>query len=130
MAPAKAERHFEFFGPRLGPLAIMIGLPVVCYSLVWTCNANGCLALRPSLHLPGWPAGTRWFTWEATWVYLGWLAFQAGLHLLLPGQRQPGTELRDGSRLTYKLNGGRLAPAPCSQPRVATWSPVSCGPRL
>ncbi len=99
------ERHFEFFGPRLGPLAIVIGLPAVLYGLVATCNPRGCLALWPRLQLPGWPLRTPLFTWQACGVWLGWLLFQVGMHLLLPGKRLQGTELRDGSRLTYKLTG-------------------------
>lgn len=99
-------RHFDFFGPRLGPLGIIVGLPIVCYGLVAACNAGGCLALRPAPQLPGWPIGTPLFTWEACGVWLGWLAFQVVLHLLLPGQRRQGTELSDGTRLTYKFTGG------------------------
>ena len=30
---------------------------------------------------------------------------QVALHLVLPGKRQQGVPLPDGSRLTYKLNG-------------------------
>ena len=28
-------------GPWMGPLGIMLGLPGVCYALVYTCNAGG-----------------------------------------------------------------------------------------
>ena len=28
-------------GPWIGPLGIMLGLPAVCYALVYTCNAGG-----------------------------------------------------------------------------------------
>lgn len=105
MGDSSPHGQFEFCGPRLGPLAIMAGLPAVCYGLVAACNASGCLQLRPRLLLPGWPAATPIFTWQACWVWLGWMAFQIALHLLLPGQRRQGTELRDGTRLTYKLTG-------------------------
>jgi delta14-sterol reductase len=105
-AAAKRETHheFEFFGPYLGPLGIMAGLPFVCYALVYACNADGCLHLSP-FSLPGFPAGTRFFTWEACAVFLGWMAAQVALHLILPGRRVQGVQLPDGSRLSYKLNG-------------------------
>jgi delta14-sterol reductase len=96
--------HFEFFGPYLGPIGIILGLPLVCYALVYACNADGCMHLSP-FSIPGFPANQRFFTWEAAGVFLGWLAFQAALHLLLPGQKFQGAKLSDGSQLTYKLNG-------------------------
>lgn len=40
-------------------------------------------------------------------VYIGWIAFQIGLHLLLPGLKVEGTQLIDGNRLQYKLTGER-----------------------
>lgn len=55
------QPHFEFFGPYLGPIGIILGLPAVCYALVWACNAGGCLALTPQLSLPGFPPGQRFF---------------------------------------------------------------------
>lgn len=105
-AAAAAQHHdFEFLGPYLGPLGIMLGLPAVCYALVYACNASGCMHLAPQFSIPGWPPGQRLFTWEALGVYVAWFAFQALLHLLLPGQRRQGVVLPNGSRLTYKLNG-------------------------
>jgi Ergosterol biosynthesis ERG4/ERG24 family len=127
MMHRSAQRHYEFCGPRLGPLAIIVGLPAVLYGLIGICNARGCLALWPRLRLPGWPLGTPLFTWQACGVWLGWLAFQVGLHLLLPGRRLQGTELRDGSRLTYKLTGRRLlciAAGHCNRsavPEACSW---------
>ena len=100
-----SRRQYEFCGPRLGPLAIISVLPAVLYGLVAGCNGRGCLTLWPQPQLPGWPRSTPLFTWQACGVWLGWLAFQTGMHLLLPGKRLQGTELRDGSRLTYKLTG-------------------------
>ena len=104
-AAAHDHPEFEFFGPYLGPLGIMLGLPAVCYALVYACNASGCMHLAPRFGIPGWPPGQRFFTWQALGVYVGWFAFQAALHLLLPGQRRQGVVLPNGSRLTYKLNG-------------------------
>jgi hypothetical protein len=84
----------------------MVGLPGVCYALVYACNASGCMHLAPRLTVPGFPPGQRLFTWQALAVFLGWFGAQVLLHLLLPGQRRQGVVLPDGSRLTYKLNGG------------------------
>ena len=96
----------QFFGPHLGPLGIMLGLPAVCYALVYACNASGCMHLAPKFSIPGFPPGQRLFSWQALGVYVAWLVAQVLLHLLLPGQRRQGVVLADGSRLTYKLNGG------------------------
>ncbi|KAK9807643.1 hypothetical protein WJX72_005150 [[Myrmecia] bisecta] len=100
-----SEAHpYEFCGPHLGPLAIVFGLPLVCYALVFACNAQGCLKLS-DLQLPELPAKWQLFSSEALLAYLGWFALVAALHLILPGKRQEGVVLPTGARLTYKLNG-------------------------
>ena len=100
----KTQVHFEFFGPYIGPIGILFGLPFVCYGLVYACNADGCLHLS-QFSIPGFPAGQRFFTWEAVAVFLGWMTLQIALHLVLPGRKAQGVQLPDSSRLTYKLNG-------------------------
>lgn len=105
---AKARAHeFEFLGPYLGPAGIILGLPVVCFALVYACNAGGCLELTPALSLPGFPAGQRFWSTDALLVVLGWVAVQLALHLLLPARCAQGVQLPDGSRLVYRLNGLR-----------------------
>eukprot|EP00887_Chlorella_sp_A99_P002849 scaffold6.g2849.t1 len=106
-----AAPHFEFFGPYVGPLGILLGLPAVCYGLVFACNAAGCLSLSAAVGpggvvaaLPGFPPGQRLFSWEAAGVFLAWFGAQAALHLLLPGRRAQGVVLHNGQRLSYKLN--------------------------
>ena len=103
-ATRSKDVHFEFFGPYLGPVGIILGLPMVCYALVYACNTGGCLQLSP-LSVPGWPAGQRFFSWEACGVFAAWMTFQLALHLVLPGQHVQGVQLADGSKLTYKLTG-------------------------
>ena len=105
-APQRAHKdvHYEFFGPYLGPIGIILGLPLVCYGLVYACNADGCMHLSP-FSIPGFPADQKFFTWEATGVFLGWMALQTALHLILPGRKVQGVQLSDGTKLTYKLNG-------------------------
>ena len=134
MAPAqkvKQGHHFEFFGPYLGPIGILLGLPAVCYGLVFACNASGCLSLAPQLQVPGFPAGQRFFTAEALAAVLGWFAFQLLLHVLLPGRRRQGTVLADGSRMTYKLNGacGVRGAAARSLARSLAHRPLTPWPR-
>lgn len=104
--PGAKEVHFEFSGPYVGPAGIMIGLPAVCYALVYACNSQGCLQLS-SHSIPGWPAAQQFFTWEACAVFFAWMAAQITLHFILPGPREKGVQLPDGSRLTYKLTGLR-----------------------
>ena len=75
-AVQERPRTFEFFGPRLGPSAIMLGLPAVCYGLFVACHQGGCLALRPRLQLPPLPLDLQLFSWEAIAAYLGYILFQ------------------------------------------------------
>lgn len=44
-------------------------------------------------------------SWSALAAYLGFLASQIALHVLLPGQQKLGMALRDGRRLKYKFTG-------------------------
>ena len=105
------EVEYEFFGPYLGPIALIIGLPALCYALVYICNSDGCISITDGpagwKKLPGFPDGVKLFSWEACGVFLAWLLFQIGLHLMLPGPRVQGVRLGDGTRLTYKLTGER-----------------------
>jgi delta14-sterol reductase len=84
----------------------MLGLPGVCYALVRVCNPASCLQLAP-FALPPAPAG-GYVSAAGFAAYFGWMALCVALHLLLPGERRQGTQLPDGTRLTYKLNGARL----------------------
>ena len=98
------EPHFEFFGPYIGPLGIMVGLPLVCYFLFYACNSDGCLQFAP-FSIPGVHPTQKIFSWQACAVYLGWIGIQATLHLLLPGKIVKGTRLSNDLQLDYKLNG-------------------------
>lgn len=99
-----ADHEYEFMGPVLGPTAVMVGLPAVCYGLVYACNAEGCFSLG-SLSLPGLPPQTQLISARAYVAIFVWLAFQIVVHLLLPGKHIQGTVLANGKRLTYKVNG-------------------------
>ncbi|MGH7391762.1 MAG: hypothetical protein ACREM3_20250 [Candidatus Rokuibacteriota bacterium] len=95
-------------GRTAGPLVLMIALPPFTYYL-YLCLAEfgGALVLPASLE------ETRRFlarvppaTPAAVALYGGWLLLQAALQQWLPGRIAPGLPLADGSRLTYRLNGG------------------------
>lgn len=94
---------YEFFGPVIGPLGIMLGLPAVCYSLVFLCHGETCLTdskfVMKSIDI------SVLFTWNALLTFLCWMLFQICLHLLVPGGMAEGVILPDGSRLKYKLTG-------------------------
>ena len=78
-AGAKSKQpEYEFLGPWIGPLGIMLGLPATCYLLVCACNSRGCLALARPLQLPGLPPGTPLFTLEAAAAVAAWIALQVG----------------------------------------------------
>lgn len=68
---------------------------------------QGSLTLYGGVQAPGFPQGAKLATWDALWVYLAFLALQAGLHVLLPGKQEQGVMLRNGKRLSYKFTGMR-----------------------
>ncbi|KAL1916720.1 uncharacterized protein VTP21DRAFT_5424 [Calcarisporiella thermophila] len=91
--------HYEFMGTP-GALFVMLGCPAVLYGFAYFCNADGCpnLASLPSVQVE------KLFDPTAALIYLGFLAYLTVLYFVLPGPWIPGTLLRDGSRLHYKIN--------------------------
>lgn len=100
----KKSFEYEFMGPVLGPIGVMFGLPLICYGLVYTCNAAGCFGLHTPA-IPGWAQGTPVVTLEGIAAFAGWFLFVVLLHLTLPGAWHTGTTLPNGGLLEYKLNG-------------------------
>lgn len=100
--PSKHE--YEFLGPVIGPVAIIVVLPIVCYGLVFICNSNGCLGLHGT-YMPGFPHHTPLISSEGFLAVAGWMAFQIAVHLMLPGPVVSGVQLANGNRLLYKLTG-------------------------
>ena len=100
---AVKHHEYEFFGPVVGPLGIMLGLPAVCYGLFFLCNGDTCLTDGSFTFKD--VVGTPIFTWDAFLVFLCWLLFQILLHLLVPGKNVDGVKLPNGTHLTYKLTG-------------------------
>ena len=98
--------EFEFLGPRLGPYAMTLGLPLLVWaSAFYLRGPTGWTTLPTTLPTLDDVAGA--FSWRASAVYLGWMAFQAALYLLVPGPIAPGATLRDGTTLRYPINGMR-----------------------
>jgi hypothetical protein len=98
--------HFEFMGPYIGPVGILVGLPILVWASAFFCNKSG------------WPAGLRLptgadirasFSLEVFAVYVAWWLFQAALAVVVPGKDVEGVTLRDGSRLKYRINGERAS---------------------
>lgn len=93
-------------GPYLGPIGMMIGLPIVCYGLVAACNEGGCVSVSdPFGTWPGLPEGTRLWSPVAFFVVFGWMLGHVGLHVAAEAPTHKGVVLADGSRLDYKLTG-------------------------
>ena len=94
--PPQTTHHFEFWGPYLGPVAIIGGLPVVTVLLQWY------VAIFTTGGAPetSWAGGAR--------VVCCWLVGVIALHRWLPGKLANGVKLSTGHSLPYKLNGGNL----------------------
>jgi len=111
---------YEFGGP-LGAISIAILLPLVCYFLVAACNETyGCVeifsssssAFKKRFSLATLPEKMKpVFSWESVGVFLGWMAWCATLHVILPASVvKEGVVINaeTGQRLRYKLNGFRV----------------------
>jgi len=93
-------------GPRMlnhaAYVVLMLGLPLfVCFSQISVLHYDGALVV---------PGASFWkqaagFDPAVLLAYLGWLGFQAAMYRVLPGRRETGQPLEDGTRLTYTLNG-------------------------
>lgn len=110
--------HFEFSGA-FGALAISVFLPL------FTIFLNQLI--RPDYHVVGL---FKNFSWVEVWnnlkplhyyiksgelwtYYITWFSSLAILDVLLPGTKLSGVELRDGTRLPYKINGIAMSTTLC-----------------
>jgi delta14-sterol reductase len=130
------EPHgYEFFGPYVyqffntlvlvlnvfspGAFVISFGLPLLCYAFVFLCNdVSGCPA--PSLLHPstltmdqlkkevGWTGFSGLVNINAILGTLAFYLLSLALYAFLPATVLPGSELRSGGKLNYRLNGKSL----------------------
>jgi hypothetical protein len=74
--------HFEFGGP-IGACGVIFGLPVVIYMLYFLCNDKVCMHDPRTFDWKSWfqnlPPLSYLFSWEASAMFLGWMA----LHVFL-----------------------------------------------
>jgi hypothetical protein len=103
---ATVTTHFEFFGPYIGPVGILVGLPLLVWASAFYCNQTGWPSLP--MRLPTMREVSDSFSLHVFLVYVAWWSFQAFLHVVVPGPTAEGVLLRDGSRLKYRINGGSL----------------------
>ncbi|CCG85106.1 protein of unknown function [Taphrina deformans PYCC 5710] len=80
--------HYEFLGP-YGALAVTVGTPLTTYFLYFFVS----------------PSDAPVFSVTALTIYFNWFTLLVFLWYILPGKVVQGTELRNGDRLTYKMNG-------------------------
>ncbi|PLW21306.1 hypothetical protein PCANC_05033 [Puccinia coronata f. sp. avenae] len=99
-------RTTEFeFGGRIGALGVTLSVPFFTYWLNLACSPQtGCLLGSQILDLRTLWNTSRFFSLEACYVYLGWYLYLVLCWLVLPGRWVDGTVLRDGTRLSYKIN--------------------------
>ncbi|KAK0550910.1 erg24, C-14 sterol reductase [Tilletia horrida] len=102
--------HTEFGGVA-GALFVSTSVPFLTYYLFYACNeALGCPLLPAKLDFT--PALTllkqgvlETFKDQTGWaLYFGWYAYTVLAWAVLPGKWVPGAEIRDGSKLQYKIN--------------------------
>lgn len=108
-------KHFEFLGPP-GAFLVSTGIPIVTYALYFACSeaTGGCPPsgitvgrVFHALSSSDWWKGL-WDT-QATIAYFAWYAFCVLAWAILPADEVSGTQLRNGSKKAYKINGTTLS---------------------
>ena len=66
------QPEYEFFGPSVGPLGIVVGLPAVMYGLYGFCGKHGCVSLFP-FEYPEPQLPETLLSLEGFLVYFGWI---------------------------------------------------------
>lgn len=101
--------HYEFGGP-MGAFGVILGTPFVMFMLYFLCNDQMCLQNPLTFDWASFVASIKFekfFSKEATLIYLGWLAFSVLLERILPGELVEGTILpgTTNQRLKYTMSG-------------------------
>ncbi|XP_072345530.1 delta(14)-sterol reductase TM7SF2 [Scyliorhinus torazame] len=91
----------EFGGP-LGALFLPVLLPCTVIYLLLACRTEGASVWSLPSPLP---APSELWDLDACLLVLGWFGLQAVLGLLPSGKVTQGMQLRDGTRLSYRING-------------------------
>lgn len=113
--PCPRSEHYEFGGP-IGALFVTISVPFFAYWLSFACTKKACppwpLDNFIAWHKQGWNKATtdlKW--WQQLWnpqvaqVYLAWYAWTVLCRFILPGEMVQGSQLRNGDKKTYPMNG-------------------------
>ncbi|KAK6181638.1 hypothetical protein SNE40_009458 [Patella caerulea] len=94
-------KNKEFGGP-IGTFLLVLLLPTVVFLLNFACNKKRCTIME----IPKLPKSLSFFfDLQATYIFLGWFAFQAALAVLPVGKLVEGQPLKSGGRLKYRCNG-------------------------
>ena len=106
-SPAAPHVHYEFSGPYLGPVGIILGLPVLTFAYAAYCGPDGWPSVPTSALTPRRVLDDALASWstEAFLVYTAYWLYTALLYLVLPGASGRGVVLPDGRRLAYPFNG-------------------------
>ncbi|CEG81352.1 hypothetical protein RMATCC62417_15567 [Rhizopus microsporus] len=102
---------YEFLGP-IGALGMVTVLPLLVLFLGTCCDATGYPSRDLFVDWKGYLQHkfsveqlVSLFDKQVFMIYCGYVAALALFYIILPGDNVPGTVLRDGTRLKYKLNG-------------------------
>lgn len=90
------------FGGVLGALLLPLLLPCTVLYLLHSCRSDAASLLSLPLPLP--TLGELWDPLALALV-LGWCGFQALIYIMPIGSVTHGMPLRDGTRLSYRING-------------------------
>lgn len=112
-------QHYEFLGP-IGAFGMTFALPILVLFFASCCDSTG----YPSQHLfADWKGYLQSkltldylvsvFSLQDLLIYCGFVGMLALFYFILPGDNIPGTLLRDGTRLKYKMNGMQLKKVIC-----------------
>ncbi|RKP34806.1 C-14 sterol reductase [Dimargaris cristalligena] len=107
--------HFEFFGP-IGVTFVFLTTSLLPYLLYFACEQPGqCPPSSVTALVNRLQAITlaELFNAQVCLLYIGWFLYLVVLYYVVPGSLVPGTELRTGERLTYRINGFRSLLVTC-----------------
>jgi len=105
--PVTAPQDMEFFGIP-GAIVVTFLIHATVIVIAWGSHENEWPNLNRLLTLAtaeGWKDLASNVTLDAAIALAGWWCFHVALHLLIPAETVKGVELRDGTRLDYRING-------------------------